>query len=113
MRLIYHPDAEAELIEAARYYEGRVATLGIQFLDDADRAVSIILRLLNVGESSSKTYGVTSCLAFHTQFTIEISPTTFVFLLSNITADTLLTGGIASQNEMIVGRQHPFLYKPI
>ena len=43
MRLIYHPDAEAELIEAAQYYERRVATLGIQFLNDADRAVSMIL----------------------------------------------------------------------
>jgi plasmid stabilization system protein ParE len=43
MRLIYHPDAEAELIEAARYYEGRVSTLGAQFLDEADRAVTKIL----------------------------------------------------------------------
>jgi plasmid stabilization system protein ParE len=43
MRLIYHPDAESELIEAARYYEIRVATLGIQFLNEADRAVTIML----------------------------------------------------------------------
>jgi toxin ParE1/3/4 len=43
MRLIYHPDAEKELIEAAQYYEHGVATLGVQFLGDADRAVSIIL----------------------------------------------------------------------
>ena len=43
MRLIYHPDAETELIEAAQYYERRVAKLGVQFLDDADRAVSMIL----------------------------------------------------------------------
>lgn len=43
MGLIYHPDAEAELIEAAQYYERRVATLGVQFLDDADRAASLIL----------------------------------------------------------------------
>lgn len=43
MRLIYHPDAESELIEAAQYYERRVATLGVQFLDDEDRAVSMIL----------------------------------------------------------------------
>jgi len=43
MRLIYHPDAESELIKAAQYYERRVATLGVQFLDDADRAVSMIL----------------------------------------------------------------------
>ena len=42
MRLIYHPDAESELIEAARYYEGRVATLGVQFLEAADRAVAMI-----------------------------------------------------------------------
>lgn len=44
MRLIYHPDAEAELIEAARYYESRVTTLGVQFLDEADRAVAMILK---------------------------------------------------------------------
>ena len=43
MRLIYHPDAETELIQAARYYESRVATLGVHFLDEADRAVAIIL----------------------------------------------------------------------
>ncbi|MEO5754479.1 MAG: type II toxin-antitoxin system RelE/ParE family toxin [Chthoniobacterales bacterium] len=43
MRLIYHPDAEAELIEAARFYEGRVSTLGSQFLDAADRAITVIL----------------------------------------------------------------------
>lgn len=43
MRLIYHPDAEAELIAAAQYYERRVGTLGVQFLDDADLAIAIIL----------------------------------------------------------------------
>jgi len=43
MRLIYHPDAESELIEAARYYESRVATLGVQFLNETDRAVAMIL----------------------------------------------------------------------
>lgn len=42
MRLIYHPDAEAELIEAVRYYERRVTGLGAQFLDAADRAVRAI-----------------------------------------------------------------------
>ncbi|MEO6871055.1 MAG: type II toxin-antitoxin system RelE/ParE family toxin [Chthoniobacterales bacterium] len=42
MRLIYHPDAEAELIEAARFYEGRVSTLGAQFLDAADGATIIL-----------------------------------------------------------------------
>ena len=43
MRLIYHPDAEAELIEAARFYESRVTTLGSEFLDAADRAIAVIV----------------------------------------------------------------------
>ena len=47
MKLIFHPDAEAELIEAARYYESRVATLGAQFLAEANRAVGLILHSPN------------------------------------------------------------------
>ncbi|MEY2879730.1 MAG: hypothetical protein RLZZ15_2110 [Verrucomicrobiota bacterium] len=43
MHLIHHPDAEAELIEAARYYEQEVPTLGAQLLDAVDRAVAVIL----------------------------------------------------------------------
>ncbi len=43
MRLIYHPDAEAELMEAAQFYERRVSTLGVQFLDATDHAMAIIL----------------------------------------------------------------------
>ncbi len=43
MRLIYHPHAEAEVIESARYYEHRVPTLGAQFLDAVDSAVGVIL----------------------------------------------------------------------
>jgi len=35
MRLIYHPDAEVELVEAAQFYERRLSTLGAQFLDPA------------------------------------------------------------------------------
>ena len=42
MRLIYHPDAETELIEAAQYYEGQVPTLGTQFLDSVDEAIRLI-----------------------------------------------------------------------
>lgn len=43
MRLIYHPDAEKELIEAAKFYERRVATLGVQFLDAINTATRIVL----------------------------------------------------------------------
>lgn len=42
MRLIYHPEAETELVEAAQFYERRVTALGGQFLDAVDRAVKAI-----------------------------------------------------------------------
>lgn len=42
MRVVYHPHAEAELIEAAKYYEGRVVGLGKRFLKESDDAMSLI-----------------------------------------------------------------------
>lgn len=42
MRLIYHPDAERELIEAAHFYEQRVNTLGAQFLEAFGQAIGTI-----------------------------------------------------------------------
>jgi len=48
MRLIYHPEAEAELIAAAQFYEKRVATLGAQFLDAADRAIRDIVDIKEI-----------------------------------------------------------------
>lgn len=42
MRLTYHPEVELELIEAARFYEGRVAALGTEFLDMADDSIRLI-----------------------------------------------------------------------
>jgi len=43
MRLVYHPHAKDELIEAAQYYGSRVPTLGTRLLNDVDRAVAAIL----------------------------------------------------------------------
>lgn len=43
MRVIHHPNAEAELIEAARFYERRLPGLGAQFLDAVDSAVTEIV----------------------------------------------------------------------
>jgi len=42
MILIYHPDAEAELIEAAQFYERRVPNLGAHFLDAAESSIRVI-----------------------------------------------------------------------
>ena len=78
MRLIYHPDAEAELIAAAQFYEQRVSTLGVQFLD-----AQLSMRP-NDGLSSRGTSDATLCLASHMRFTIVLLLSTFVSLLSNI-----------------------------
>jgi plasmid stabilization system protein ParE len=43
MRLIYHPQAEVELIAAARFYESRSPGLGSRFLAEVDAAVMQIL----------------------------------------------------------------------
>jgi len=43
MRLIYHPDAETELIETAQFYERRVSALGAEFLEAVDQAVRTIV----------------------------------------------------------------------
>lgn len=61
MRLIYHPDAEVELIEAAQFYEARVPQLGARFLDGADRAVRLILQAPDrwrVIEADVRRYGI-------------------------------------------------------
>jgi toxin ParE1/3/4 len=43
MRVIYHPAAEAEIIEAAQFYARRVSGLEVEFLDAIDQAVAAIL----------------------------------------------------------------------
>ena len=43
MRLSYHPDAEAELAEAASFYERKMPGLGTRFRTDVDAAVTKIL----------------------------------------------------------------------
>ena len=44
MRLIYHPEAEAELIAAAQFYENRVPALGAEFLEAIDAGAALILQ---------------------------------------------------------------------
>jgi toxin ParE1/3/4 len=42
MSVDFHPEAAAEMIEAAKYYQKRSAGLGIRFLDEIDAAVDRI-----------------------------------------------------------------------
>ena len=43
MRVIYHPDAGEEVIRAAEFYEKQVPSLGGQFLDAIEEAVTRII----------------------------------------------------------------------
>jgi toxin ParE1/3/4 len=43
MKLIFHPDADAELTEAAQYYESRRPGLGSDYLTEVERALDQIL----------------------------------------------------------------------
>ena len=42
MRLTYHPEAEAEVVEAAEFYEARSPGLGERFVREFDAAVAEI-----------------------------------------------------------------------
>jgi toxin ParE1/3/4 len=42
MRLTYYPEAETELLEAARFYEQRTEGLGDRFLHELDAAIQSI-----------------------------------------------------------------------
>ena len=42
MLVVYHPDAAEELVEYAQFFESRVPGLGSEFLDEIDRAVTLI-----------------------------------------------------------------------
>lgn len=42
MRVIFHHRAEAELIDAAQFYQNRVPGLGNEFLDAVDMALKLI-----------------------------------------------------------------------
>ncbi len=45
----FHPEAEAELDEAARFYESRVMSLGQQFVAEVQRVVSFIRKYPDAG----------------------------------------------------------------
>lgn len=47
MRLIYHPDAEQELVEAVEFYEEQEPGLGDRFLRDFESAIALILEAPN------------------------------------------------------------------
>lgn len=49
MKLEFHPDAEMELVEAAAYYEARVAGLGQRLGREVDRTTAVLLEHPGIG----------------------------------------------------------------
>lgn len=43
MQVVYHPEAEAELLEAVGFYEERLEGLGDRFLNEVDQRISEVL----------------------------------------------------------------------
>ena len=44
MRVVYHPAAVEDLVEASQFYDSKLAGLGTDFLDEVDRAVDEVVR---------------------------------------------------------------------
>ena len=42
--VVHHPEAEVEVIEAARFYNERVLGLGVDFLEEINQAIAAIVR---------------------------------------------------------------------
>src|SRR3954467_7931674 len=49
MRVIFHPEAHAEMIEQARYYENKSEGLGADFLDAVEDTTRRIVQSPNAG----------------------------------------------------------------
>ena len=49
MKLVYHPEANTELREAAHYYEDRMEGLGDRFMDEVDRTLNTIASFPEIG----------------------------------------------------------------
>jgi toxin ParE1/3/4 len=47
--VLFHPDARAELLHAARYYEAQATGLGTQFVDEAERVTNLLFRSPGLG----------------------------------------------------------------
>ena len=92
MRLIYHPDAEAELIKAAQFYERRIPQLALSFSRPHIMRWRPFSMHQTAGASSKLTCGATRCGVSHTSFTIGSYQSICAFLRLRTTVVILITG---------------------
>jgi plasmid stabilization system protein ParE len=53
MRVEFHPLADQELADAARFYEGQASGLGTQFLDEVERLLAVVTTYPDLGSPRS------------------------------------------------------------
>jgi len=99
MRLIYHPAAEDELVEAPRFYEERIPSLGAAFLEKSTRLSLRSNRTPKDTGSSRKKSDATTYLASPSQSTTASYPINSASSPSNTIAATPTTGAIGSLNK--------------
>ena len=77
MRVIFHPDAHAEMIEQSRYYENKSEGLGADFLDAIEDATRRIAQSPNAGPIERINLRKRLCQVFLSQFSTKFSQTEF------------------------------------
>lgn len=51
----YHPEAEEELLDSIRYYEGKSEGLGAEFLDEVEKTLALIQSFPDLGTLLTET----------------------------------------------------------
>lgn len=97
MRLIYHLEAEAEVIASARYYEDQVPGLGARFLNQLEHFMKELPK--HPTRWSARRNGARRALLnnSHSASTIAFSQTNCAFLRSPTIAAIRITVGAAHQ----------------
>jgi hypothetical protein len=60
MKYEFHPEAELEVIESAAWYESEVPDLGLEFGEEVERVIELLLENPDLGARSTAT-SATSC----------------------------------------------------
>lgn len=65
MKAVFHADASKELSEIAKYYERKAGRLGLDFVGEVERVVSLLSQYPEIGAAWNRVPGVCRYGAFH------------------------------------------------
>lgn len=90
----FHQEADAEVTEAAQYYETTSAGLGFSFLMELERCIDQVVANPKAANSSVKRYGEYLSGVFPTACSTSSLPIEFKLLLWLIKNGDRITGGL-------------------